>query len=147
MIFETRADDLIDIAGFTRLSEKTIAQIIANANLNYEDWSIRKEILHDKPKLHLYIELHEERDSEEIKSILQNQLIDTDAGYHDLAKMMEIQPLEVTLLPHGTFSEYYRMKKESGAELAQRRPPRMNAPDYIIRELLHQGSSHLTYAH
>ena len=31
MVFETRADDLIDIAGFTRISEKTVTQAIANA--------------------------------------------------------------------------------------------------------------------
>ena len=145
IIFETRADDLIDIAGFTRLSEKSVAQAIANAGLNYEDWSIRKEIVRDKPTLHLYIELHEERDNEEIKSILQHELTVADPGYHDLAKMMEIHPLEVTLLPRGAFSEYYRIKKESGAELTQRRPPRMNAPDYIIRDLLRQSSNQLTY--
>jgi hypothetical protein len=146
ILFETRADDLIDIAGFTRLSEKSVAQAIANAGINYEDWSIRKEIVRDKPTLHLYIELHEERDTEEIKSILQRELIAADPGYHDLAEMMEIHPLEVTLLPHGAFNEYYRIKKESGAELTQRRPPRMNAPDYIIRDLLRQSSNQLTYA-
>jgi len=147
IMFETRADDLIDIAGFTRISEKTVAQAIANASLNCEDWLIRKEVTQDKPMLHLYIELNEERDVEEIKSAIQRELIDVDPGYHDLVQMMGIRPLQVTLLSRGTFNEYYRIKKESGAELAQRRPPRMNAPDYIIKELLRLGNAQLTYVH
>ena len=53
---------------------------------------------------------------------------------------MDIHPLEVTLLRPGTFSDYYREKKEAGAELFQRRPPRMNAPDDIIRELVRLGN-------
>ena len=34
MVFEARADDLIDIAGFTRVSEKTVTQAIAGAGID-----------------------------------------------------------------------------------------------------------------
>jgi len=44
MTFLTRVDDQIDIAGFTRLSEKAIWQAIENAGLAYEDWTARKEV-------------------------------------------------------------------------------------------------------
>jgi len=140
MVFETRADDLIDIAGFTRVSEKTVTQAIANAGIDYEDWSIRKEISQGKPMLHLYIEFnHDGCSPADLASVLHGELMRTDPGYHDLAVMMEVQPLEVTVLRPGTFRDYYQGRKGNGMELAQRRPPRMNASDEVIRELIGSG--------
>ncbi len=139
MVFETRADDLIDIAGFTRISEKTVTQAIANTGVDYEDWSIRKEIRQGKPTLHLYIELGNGCQPADLASVLHSELMKTDPGYHDLAFMMEIEPLEVTVLRNGTFRDYYRERQENGSELAQRRPPRMNASEAVIEELLSLG--------
>ena len=136
MVFEARADDLIDIAGFTRLSEKTVAQAIANTGLNYEEWSIRKETKQDKPTLHLYIELYGEHKSAEVASLLHQELKKIDSFYSDLDSMMNIQPLEVTLLRPGTFKYYYDEKKRDGAELAQRKPPRVNPTHDTIQELV-----------
>ena len=136
MVFEARADDLIDIAGFTRVSEKTVMQAVANAGVNYEDWIIRKETREGKPTLHLYIELNGGNGKADLASVLHGELMKTDPGYHDLAAMMEMRPLEVTVLRQGTFKDYYREKQENGSELAQRRPPRMNAPDNVVEELL-----------
>ena len=139
MVFEARADDLIDIAGFTRLSEKTVAQAIANTGLNYEEWSIRKEVKQGKPMLHLYIELDNEYKSAEIASTLHRELKTMDPFYNDLDSMMDIHPLKVTLLRPETFKDYYAKKRETGVELFQRKPPRMNAPDDVIEELVHLG--------
>ena len=55
MSFISRIDDMIDIAGFTRLTEKTIWQAVENSGLVYTDWTARKEV-GDRPLLHLYIE-------------------------------------------------------------------------------------------
>jgi hypothetical protein len=136
MVFEARADDLIDIAGFTRVSEKTITQAIANARIDCEDWIIRKEITQGKPSLHLYIELRNGPPPENLPSVLHSELMKTDPGYHDLAVMMEVRPLEVTILRSGTFEDFYTEKQKSGFELAQSRPPRMNTSDDIIEELI-----------
>jgi len=54
--------------------------------------------------------------------------------------MMEIRPLEVTVLRPGTFSEYYLVEKEKGAELHLRKPPRLNASDEVIRRLIRLSS-------
>jgi len=140
MVFETRADDLIDVAGFTRISEKTVAQAIANTGLDYEDWSIRKETRQGKPVLHLYIELNHDHHQAGLASAIHSELMKTDPGYHDLAVMMELQPLEVSILRPGTFGDYYRERREDGTELAQRRPPRVNASDDVISELISSGS-------
>jgi hypothetical protein len=140
MVFEARADDLIDIAGFTRVSERTIMQAIVHTGIDCEDWTVRKETKQGKPTLHFYIELSNNYQAVDLASILHGELMKTDPGYRDLAVMMEIQPLEVTILRPGTFQDYYRERQGNGAELAQRRPPRMSASDDIIQELINLGS-------
>ena len=134
MVFEARADDLIDIAGFTRISERTVAQAIANSGLSCEEWSIRKEVKQGKPTLHLYMELNNKHQPAEVASIMDEQLKNLDGFYYDLGSMMDIHPLEVTKLRPGTFKDYYA--KKAGAELHERKPPRMNASDDVIGELL-----------
>lgn len=139
MVFEARADDLLDIAGFTRVSEKTITQAIANAGVEVEEWSARKELKFGKPLLHLYMEVNKTYRKEELALLVHAELMKTDPGYHDLVSMMEIEPMRVTLLSPGTFGNFYRERKEKGLELAQLRPPRINAPDDVIEELLNFG--------
>jgi len=136
MLFEARADDLIDIAGFTRVSEKTVAQAIANAGIECENWLIRKETRRGKPILHLYIEPSHDYGEPELATTLHHELTKTDQGYRDLSAMMDIQPLEVSILRAGTFNDYYREKKENGTDLAQRKPPKINPSDDAIDELV-----------
>ncbi len=132
IVFEARVDDLIDIAGFTRVSEKTLAQALANSGLIGGEWLARKEIKQGKPSIHLYIELDYEHAPWELASTIHLELKKIDPFYRDLEMMMDIKPLAVTLLRPGTFGDYYREKKEAGDELSKRKPPRMNAPDDII---------------
>jgi hypothetical protein len=146
MVFESRADDLLDIAGFTRLSEKTILLALSSAGLHYEDWTIRKETLDSKPVLHLYIELSRDYRIADLASVIHNELIKADRYYHDLAMMMEIQPLQVTVLRPGTFQDYYRERRRQGSGLGQARPPRINASNDIIRDLLNLANRQLIQA-
>ena len=143
MLFEARGDDLIDIAGFTRVSEKTVMQAIASSGTACEDWVVRKEIRQGKPTLHLYIELNDDRPAGELALVLHGELLKADHGYHDLAEMMEIEPLEVTGLRQGTFNAYYQRRQSRGAALALRRPPRMNPPDEVIEELMEAGEKQM----
>jgi hypothetical protein len=136
MVFEARADDLIDIAGFTRISEKTVMAAIAGAGIDCEDWVIRKEVSGDRPSLHLYLEFNNGFRPEQLALVVHEELMRSDPGYHDLASMMEVEPLKVTLLPAGAFRDFYSRRQGNGADLAQSRPPRVNASDDIISELL-----------
>lgn len=140
MVFEARADDLIDIAGFTRISEKAVSQALVNAGFDFTEWSIRKEKKKGKARLHIYIEADGEHRPEEIAPRLHQELRAVDRSYSDLNTMLGIKPLEVTLLRQGTFKDYYEQKRKDGAELPQRKPPRMNAPDDAIAELLQLDS-------
>jgi phenylacetate-coenzyme A ligase PaaK-like adenylate-forming protein len=141
MVFDSRADDLIDIAGFPRLDEKTIWQAIANTGIRYEEWSARKEYERDKPIVRLYIELKEEIEVAEVERLIHQELSAINQDYRDLESMLGIRPLRVTLLPAGSFQRYYDKKKASGAELAHLKPPHMNASDAVIQDLLGRRES------
>jgi len=134
IVYEGRTDDLIDIAGFTRISEKSVAQALANCDLDFEDWLVRKETVDGRPLLHLYLEPRN-RSPEPLASRLHRELGRVDRGYRDLTAMMEIDLIRVSLLAPGTFDGYYRDKLAAGWALAACKPPRMNASDAVIRDV------------
>jgi phenylacetate-coenzyme A ligase PaaK-like adenylate-forming protein len=136
IVFESRADDLIDISGFPRLDEKTIWQAIANTGIKYEEWSARKEKEGNKPIVRIYIELKQEVEVKELERLIHQELVTVNQDYGDLENMIGIRPLRVTLLPAGAFQQYYEQKKRDGAELSHLKPPHMNASDHVIQNLL-----------
>ena len=139
MVFQSRADDVIDIAGFTRLDEKTIWQAIQNIGIPYEDWSARKEHLDGKSILHIYLEAKGNMangDGREIARLVDEQLMVLDRDYGDLRNMTGEEPVRVTLLRRGAFQTYLREKQAAGFDLAHLKPPHMSAPDHIIEDLL-----------
>jgi hypothetical protein len=138
MVFDSRADGLIDIAGFPRLDEKTIWQAIYNTGVKYEDWSARKEYEQNEPTIRLYIELKQEMNVKELERLIHQELTSINHDYKDLESMLGIQPLRVTILPAGSFQKYYEKRKASGVDLAHLKPPHMNASDTIIQDLLAQ---------
>lgn len=133
MAFHSRVDDLIDIAGFTRLTEKVIWQAIENTGLDYEEWTVRKEVK-EKPTLHLYLELRENGyvSEEQVAESVHQRLKRLDAPYADLENFLGFRPLEVTLLPQKAFQAYMLKQKAAGADLAHLKPPHINPSDGII---------------
>ncbi len=138
MIFDSRADDLIDIAGFPRLDEKMIWQAIANTGIKFEDWSAHKEYEKNETVIRLYLELREKKKAKEVERSIHRELSAINQDYKDLERMLGIRPLRVFLLPPGSFQRYYEKKKEEGADLAHLKPPHMNAADTVIQDLLEQ---------
>ncbi len=136
MVFDSRADDLIDIGGFTRLGEKTIWQAIANTKIKYEDWTIRKEYEQDRPILRLYIEPKQVIDAGDLERLIHRELVALDRDYKNLESMLGIRPLRVTILLPGSSQRYYEAKRRAGADLAHLKPPHMNASDAAIQDLL-----------
>ncbi|GAH47571.1 unnamed protein product, partial [marine sediment metagenome] len=107
MAFYARVDDMIDIAGFTRLTEKVIWQAIENTGVAYKEWTVRKE-LKESPILHLYLELRENGHvtEEQIAKSVHRELKKLDAPYADLEAFLGLRPLEVTILPENAFQGY-----------------------------------------
>jgi len=140
MVFESRGDEVIDLAAFTRLTEKTIWQAIENSGVEYVDWTVRKEIEEQQPVLHLYIELKGDgQDIEKIREAIHSSLKSLDSDYENLEEMLGLRPLRITPLPPNAFQRYYQERKETGADLAHLKPPHMKPSDKDIERLL--GSS------
>jgi hypothetical protein len=133
MVFYSRVDDLIDIAGFTRLTEHVIWQAMESSGIAYQDWTARKEVK-DKPKLHLYIELkgNSVMSEEDIALNIHQRLIELDSDYADLESFLGLRPLEVSLLPGDAFQAYMLKQQAAGADLAHLKIPHINPSDSML---------------
>jgi hypothetical protein len=143
MVFEARVDELIDISGFTRICEKSINQALTSSAITCQDWVACRESLQGKPALHIYMELNGDHCQEELQSKLDIHLAQADPGYRDSIQMLDIHPVQVTLLKPGSFSNYSRVRYLAGMELVQQKPHRMNASEDEINELLGRKTQRL----
>jgi hypothetical protein len=103
---------IIDIAGFTRISENTISEAIALSTLNISQWFAVKEIHVSRQSfLHLYIEMDFQEEGsalteKRVKERLSICFRDIDSDYKDLESLLGIEPMEVSILPTGTISHF-----------------------------------------
>ncbi len=132
--FVDRVPNVIDIAGFTRITEQSIEEVIKLSGLSIFDWIARKEFdASSNPYFHMFIEVSPEMmlNSDTTKKVLTEHLATYfkafDSDYEDLKKILGIEPLKITVLPYGTISKY---KAESGRAL-----PRINAHEADISAL------------
>ncbi len=138
MVFERRADDLIDL-GFMRLTERVIWQALENSKIPYRDWTAHKEA-GEKPNLHLYIELDDNyvASAEDIAAAVYEEIKKVDDGlyiYKDLPsmeKLIDFKPIEVTLLPAGIFDKYKEKRKSEGMDLVHLKPPHINPSSKVL---------------
>ena len=131
-----RVPQIIDIAGFTRITEKSINQAIELSRLPIAAWTAKKEFTeNNRPYLHLYVELERSNliNSAVSIRILQDQLgiyfryLDQD--YEDLKKILGVDPLKITLLKCGTFEAYQR---KYGAPIRTMNPESCEINDLLI---------------
>ncbi len=141
MVFERRADDLLDFV-VIRLAEKTIWQAIENTGVAYEDWTAYKEA--GEPALRLFIELKDgyQGSDADIAQAIYEQIMKSDndayttSGVHDdLVDMINFR-VEITLLPRGAFANYTSQRQAEGADLAHLKPPHINPSDKVLSLLL-----------
>ncbi|MBA7707461.1 hypothetical protein ES703_116333 [subsurface metagenome] len=141
MVFERRADDLLDFV-VIRLTEKVIWQAIEHSGIAYEDWTAFKNT--GEPVLHLFIELKDGYRASEAdvaaavyKQIMKsdNDAYTTSRTHGDLADMINFS-VEATLLPCGAFAKYTSQRQAEGADLAHLKPPHINPSDKILSLLL-----------
>ncbi len=142
MSFIGRVDDQIDIAGFTRLSEKIIWQAIEKTGIPYAGWTARKEVS-EKPVLNIYIETTGEQKlaMETIADKVHEELKKLDEPYSELESFTGLKPLRITLLPRGAFAAYKQYQLKNEESISQLEPPHLNASDDIIKFLMHAGEA------
>jgi hypothetical protein len=145
MVFHSRADDFVDVASLGRLTERVIRQAMENTNIPYVDWVARKEIIDNKPMLHFYLELREGYIASEksVATTIREQFKKLDRKHRcnlynligDMETMLDLKPVEVTLLPQGAFLGYVSQRQAEGAPLGYLRPPHVNPSDEVLSQL------------
>lgn len=130
-----RIPTIIDIAGFTRISENSIKSAIELSGLDLEAWIAVKEYnQQNRPFLHMYVEIGSASIASRglSKEILKEHLTVyfkyVDHDYKDLKHILGMEPLEITILKTGTFGEY---EKRTGRKMRH-----INPSVYHIKELL-----------
>ena len=108
-----RVPSVIDIAGFTRITETGIQNAINLSRMPVHDWTATKEYNeNNRPYLHMYLEVEKEAflnhaiNPEILKEVLSTYFKYIDQDYRDLKKILGMDPLEVTILRCGTFDKY-----------------------------------------
>jgi hypothetical protein len=133
MEFEGRMDDVIDIGGFARLTEKVIWQAISNTAIPYVDWVARKEQKENRSFLHVYLELKEDikpgEDTTAGAIYTELKKMDEEFLYGNVETVLNTMPVEVTLLPKGAFENYINLRRSQGADLAHLKPRHLNLTD------------------
>jgi len=141
MVFERRADDLLDFF-VVRLTEKTIWQAIEETGIAYADWTAYKEP--GEPVLNLLIELKNgyQCSGADVASAVYKQIMESDNNTHR-ASLLDSSfvdvvdfKVDVTLLPHGAFANYMSQRQAEGADLAHLKPPHINPSDRVLSLLL-----------
>lgn len=133
---QRRLGETINLGGLVDLDEKTIWQAIANTGIKFVDWTACKEYDQNQTFLRLYLELREEREADEIETMVDEQLKTNETDYKDVEDYLKQQPVRVTLLSPGTFQRYTEGKRKEGADLAHLKPTHINASQEVIQRLL-----------
>lgn len=130
-----RIPTIIDIAGFTRISEHSIKSAVDLSGLDIKEWIAVKEYnKQNRPLLHMYVEISVSSISSRglSKEILKEHLTVyfkyVDHDYSDLKHILGMEPLEITILKSGSFEEY---EKQTGRKMRH-----INPSFYHIKELL-----------
>ena len=132
----SRADTLIDIAEFTRLTEATLRQALEEANVPLRGWTARKE-LQNEPVLHFYVEPAGDAliDAGDLKRVLHERLKSLDSDYASLETMLGLRPLKVTVLPPGSFAAQSGTRVRQVGSVPQAPLPYLNPSEEEIASL------------
>jgi len=137
MVFERRADDLLDFV-VIRLTEKTLWQAIEDTGIAYADWTALKKP--GQSVLGLYIELKDgyQASESDVAQAVYQQIMHSDndaytasAAHDDLADMINFR-VEVNLLPLNAFANYTAQRQAEGADLAHLKPPHINPSEKVL---------------
>ncbi len=133
-----RIPTVIDIAGFTRITEGTITEAMALSRLEIGDWfAVKRYDQEQRPYMQLCLETAGQTPVAMTREIIKEHLtiyfkyVDND--YKDLKKMLGIDPLEIKILPRGTIGRYERSE---GITLRK-----INPSPYDVTELLKLAAS------
>ena len=137
-----RIPSVIDIAGFTRITEGSINEVLRLSKLGIGDWLAKKEFKENgHPFLHMYVEiLPEAQQSDAVTTQILTELLAAyfkyfDSDYSDLKKLLNMEPLEITILRHGSIAGY---KAATGRYVPTVNPDRQDVADILRWQYHHR---------
>jgi hypothetical protein len=101
-----RVNNIIDLAGFTRITKQIIGDSIKLSNLGIEEWSAAKESGENQPFINIYFENSENHSMEDIRESINQKLMEIDSDYRDVHTMLGYDPLKLTEVKEGTFTKF-----------------------------------------
>ena len=108
-----RVPSVIDIAGFTRITEGSINKVLELSGLPTGKWFALKEYNGDKRSyLHFWVEIDVDSpqaaylDEQLIKEHFSVYFRHYDHDYNDLKRLLGVEPLTVTIIPAGTIDRF-----------------------------------------
>ncbi|MEG0692782.1 MAG: GH3 auxin-responsive promoter family protein [Oscillospiraceae bacterium] len=130
-----RVSNVIDIAGFTRITENSITEAISLSGLDVKNWIATKEYnQNNHPFLHLYVEMSESSyltraiTTDVLREHLSIYFKYLDSDFNDLKRILEMDPLEITIVRNGSFDHY---QKNYGKAIAK-----INPSSHILLDFL-----------
>jgi hypothetical protein len=121
--------ELLEIAGFARLSEKVIDQAVAAAGVRCEGWIASKEAHGGSPVVHLMIEpLQDVALPLDAVAAIDTALGRLDDDWRDMRAILKLQAIRISRLAPGTLHRY---AESSTHKLASR----LNVPQHVLAVL------------
>ena len=134
-IYIDRVPDVIDIAGFTRITENSIDHSIRLSGLPIRDWFAVKEYTeNNRPRLHMYVELERSAlagmavNTDVLKEHLSVYFKYLDSDYMDLKKILGVDPLEITIVKCGIFDAY---RQSCGRRIRRINPTQLEISEFM----------------
>ena len=136
-MFYSRKTDVIDLGTILRITERDVWQAVEDSGVKYVDWVVRKEIVDEQPTLHLFIERRDGNslNAETARLIVREKLLNSLSEYRDYEEIIGYDPLILSWLETGSFSNYMAAQVEAGADMAHIKPPHMQPTDKIMTKL------------
>jgi hypothetical protein len=106
-----RVNNIIDLAGFTRITKQIIGDAIKLSNLGIENWTACKEYGEDRPYINLYFENPLNHKLSFIQDQINEQLKNLDTDYADVHNMLGYDPLKLTVISNGAFAKVQQDQK------------------------------------
>jgi hypothetical protein len=98
-----RVSNIIDLAGFTRITKQIIGDAIKLSDLGIDNWTACKEFGSDRPYINLYFENNNNHSLKVIRNNINETMKKVDSDYRDVHTMLGYDPLKLTIVKQGAF--------------------------------------------
>jgi hypothetical protein len=132
ILYEDRVEDVIDLASFTRITERTLGNALSLAGIGKQNWLAHKAFADNHPLIELVLELPDSVEIDRLEEKIHLALREVDSDYRDLGNMVGYRPLKVTAIPLGTLNSLREQTGTGEFSWAAGLGARINPPAKIM---------------